>query len=1167
MAKYNLLGTTRLTIFIVLTLIAVSLFLSVKLVTAKLTAIALWNTTSHQNETNHCSLHNINSTDGKGVIAFTGDASFVCRIQLNASPKTSTYVEIQTVDSSSGAIMYAERLDELRNCKNKYSFIAGSKPCVSVFRHPKLHLSLKGYFSIYISEIESSGFNHICPDDYEEQITLSSRVSNVKRCQIDQYYSQMYCATSTDNVCHPNFPAHCNASLGYGNVQFHCDDSSNIYSSHKALLMYPINVIAIDLARKNVIEIHEKHFLKLNSLVILILDYNSLTSLYSSTFKDLIALNYLSLKENRISTLGVGIFKNLARLTFLSLADNELTSLQVGLFNNLTYLRKLYLSDNKLVRLHEDIFSDLNSLTVLKLNGNKLTDLPANILKDLRSLTVLYFGRNQIGPLAGDLFNWTSKLEYLSAGDNNLTVLPNEIFRGLRNLKIVKLYRCQLKGLPHGLLKGLGKLETLHVYQNQINSLDEDLFDEASNLKDVSFGDNSLRVLPKGLFNGLKNIIKIKFYRNKITILPNGILKGLRSLRYLTFTDNQIEVLDKNLFNETRELEYLSLIDNKLSVLPEVLFKGLVNLKSLLLDRNNIMSLEEDLFSETNKLQTLQILDNSLQSIPKYLFRGSYNLKDLRLFKNQLVSLDSRLFQNLTNLNSLYLFLNNVTSLPCNLFKDLRNIEILRLENNSLTNLDQRIFHGLRNLEILFLSNNSISSLPGYIFRDSNKLKLIDLSGNTLTDIPRIINLDLLELFIIHNNAMTMIGKDTFSWLHEKTELIVSQEEICLCYISDDVNCTALEDRSPYLTCNRLLSDRILMVIMWLIGLNAIGGNLFVLRWNKVKSDRDKVQSVLLSNLATSDLLMGIYMIIIASADIYFGADFPMQAETWRSGITCRIAGTISILSSEASVFFVTFISIDRFIHIKYPFTQWKLGKKSAGIIAAILWTISLVLGIVPSSLAGRADKFYDNSHVCVGLPLAKIQMFSKDIYYKKIHPYPDTNLYYFKPSALSTSLGYESGMYFAIAMFLGLNCICYLIVLLCYIEIVRSVLKSSRRVGLHKESKEQIRMTVKVAAVVLTDFFCWFPIIILGILVQADVLILPPSVFAWCVTFVLPINSAINPYLYTISAVISNRAKQTPTSRPRAGTLLNSQKQVSQKWKTSSTQNTQLIPIVQSHV
>ena len=47
-----------------------------------------------------------------------------------------------------------------------------------------------------------------------------------------------------------------------------------------------------------------------------------------------------------------------------------------------------------------------------------------------------------------------------------------------------------------------------------------------------------------------------------------------------------------------------------------------------------------------------------------------------------------------------------------------------------------------------------------------------------------------------------------------------------------------------------------------------------------------------------------------------------------------------------------------------------------------------------------------------------------------------------------------------------------------------------------------------------------------LGILVQLGAFDLPPSVFAWSVTVILPINSAINPYLYTIVAVVNNWRK-----------------------------------------
>ena len=290
-----------------------------------------------------------------------------------------------------------------------------------------------------------------------------------------------------------------------------------------------------------------------------------------------------------------------------------------------------------------------------------------------------------------------------------------------------------------------------------------------------------------------------------------------------------------------------------------------------------------------------------------------------------------------------------------------------------------------------------------------------------------------------------------------------------------------------------------------------------------------------------SDLLMGVHMLLVASADIYFGNYFPMQAEAWRSGITCRIDGTISILSSEASVFFITLISLDRFICIKYPFSRRKLGKISSTLIASLVWIISLALGIVPSILAGKIDKFYDNSHVCIGLPLTKLQIYETYESEEWVSVCSSDDFCYYEKPVESKFVGEINGMIFASVIFLGVNFICYLLILACYIAIVRAVFRSSQRTGLNKAMKEQIRLTRKVAAIVLTDFLCSFPIIILGILVQAGLLTLSASMFAWCVTFVLPINSAINPYLlYTISAIMCSRRKQPKATNQQRNIGLN---------------------------
>ena len=122
--------------------------------------------------------------------------------------------------------------------------------------------------------------------------------------------------------------------------------------------------------------------------------------------------------------------------------------------------------------------------------------------------------------------------------------------------------------------------------------------------------------------------------------------------------------------------------------------------------------------------------------------------------------------------------------------------------------------------------------------------------------------------------------------------------------------------------------------------------------------------------------------------------------------------------------------------------------------------------------------------------------------------------------------------MYYSIALFMGLNFLSFLIILGCYFEIIREVRFSSRRSGNSRSMKRQIRLTTRVAAIVATDFCCWFPIIILSILGQSGVIQVDGIAYAALTTFVLPINSTINPFLYTIAFQLSKRPKQKQEPR-----------------------------------
>ena len=903
----------------------------------------------------------------------------------------------------------------------------------------------------------------------------------------------------------------------------------------------------------------------LTNLEILYLSNNDLTVLPSRLFEGLIKLQHLSCNQNKLKDLPIGLFKGLTNLLDLELHNNRIKSLNDNLFNETWKLINLALSKNKLTGLPSRIFKGLTSFETLYLDRNKLKDLPKGSFEGLIKVKRLFLNRNKIETLTTGLFEELSNLKMLQLNRNNLEVLSSGVFNGLINLETLYLNQNKLKDLQIGLFDGLVNLSDLELKQNKINSLDGNLFNETSKLVNLDLSNNNLTGLPKQIFKGLTNLETLNLFSNVLRVLPCCLFEGLIKLKHLYLNRNKMEHLPIGLFEELINLETLKLTNGSLRMLSSGVFKGLTGLLYLTLQENQIHSLDDDVFNETSKLVYLSLRDNNLsilstglfktlanlnrlsifgnnlKTLPKQLFLGLKRLEQLYLYDNQLQTLHNTSLQDLTTLKVLDLGRNQLVELSSALFSGLKNIQILDLNGNKLTNLAYEIFKGLQTLQFLFLESNQLRSLEHNLFQDTVNLTYLDLSKNELKSIPNVNNLKQLRFINLQANELSKISKATFMDLLNHTEIIVSQIEICECYASSATMCTALDVRSPYLTCDRLLSDKALVGMMWLIGINAFGGNMFVLCWRKMKhgknkigrrkSDTNIVQSFLLSNLAMSDLLMGIYMLLIASADIYFGDNFPMQAEAWRSGITCRIAGTISILSSEASVFFVTLISIERFLNIRYPFSQRKLSKASSGVVVASLWIIALILGLVSSSLAGRNYTFYDNSHVCIGLPLTLIEMFTKIVSEETLRGLNGTSFLYVKFTVQSESQGRVPGIYFATAMFLGLNCICYLIILICYIEIVRLVFKSSKRAGISNEMKKQIRMTVNIAAIVLTDFICWFPIILLGILVQARVLILPPSVYAWCVTFVLPINSAINPYLYTIAQLISTCRKEVQST------------------------------------
>lgn len=81
---------------------------------------------------------------------------------------------------------------------------------------------------------------------------------------------------------------------------------------------------------------------------------------------------------------------------------------------------------------------------------------------------------------------------------------------------------------------------------------------------------------------------------------------------------------------------------------------------------------------------------------------------------------------------------------------------------------------------------------------------------------------------------------------------------------------------------------------------------------------------------------------------------------------------------------------------------------------------------------------------------------------------------------------------------------------------------------------------------IVLTDFCCWVPVIVLGILsLTGSFTDESGLVYVWVAVFVLPLNSSVNPILYTLSTSYAKEKFRAIWSaglsiwRPKSGNIL----------------------------
>lgn len=372
------------------------------------------------------------------------------------------------------------------------------------------------------------------------------------------------------------------------------------------------------------------------------------------------------------------------------------------------------------------------------------------------------------------------------------------------------------------------------------------------------------------------------------------------------------------------------------------------------------------------------------------------------------------------------------------------------------------------------------------------------------------------------------------------------ESAIRIAYTDDNVwDCSDGSDEASriFATKKDLIGSFALRSIFWVMAVEAIIGNSFVIFSNckylvTVQSRTrcvQKGQKIMMLSLGVSDFLMGVYLSAISIKTIQLSGSYFEIDLIWRSSLTCTLLGSIASLSFQSSIFNVFILTFHRVIGLYYPFASEKIKIKNITLCCLASWFISLLLTIFPlfcntfftlsiyyPNLFRRSFEIPKNKFIelaqysaAYDTQLKKPTNLKDSIaLLERLFPnYPviSTFGYYSESSVCLPRLYaiYGSPAWIYTLCISTFNLILFILIATAYVLIYRKATKVKS-----VSSHETALMQKKSFRIVLSNFITWVPISFISYIRLIGIQL--PQVYEFTGGLLMPINSVINPVLYS---------------------------------------------------
>ncbi|XP_063072995.1 follicle-stimulating hormone receptor [Engraulis encrasicolus] len=568
-----------------------------------------------------------------------------------------------------------------------------------------------------------------------------------------------------------------------------------------------------------------------------------------------------------------------------------------------------------------------------------------------------------------------------------------------------------------------------------------------------------------------------------ITKMPTDIPKNTM---FVEFKLTHLRSFTEKAFYNLHNLTIIVIKENcKLEQIHDFSFYNLSKLTEITITRSkHLVVIQRKAFWNLPRLQTLTISNTGLKNLPDFSWINPAVASDKFLLDLEdniyLKEIPSNAFRGLGNGITVEMRLarNNINTVHSFAFNGTKLRSLHLMGNKNLSHIHRNAFLGAEGPIFLNISHTKIDFLPDSMLGSITTL--------VATSVPSLKRLPSLELFTRLKEATLTYPSHccafaNFHMNRSSTRKLPQCDHPNIsasfwrdhCQRQEKVKCLPTPDE--FNPCEDIMGRTYLRVLIWVICVLAIVGNAVVLLVLLTSRYKLTVPRFLICHLAFADLCMGVYLMIIASVDIYTRSHYYNYSIDWQTGVGCRVAGFFTVFASELSIYTLTIITLERWHTITYAMQlERKLRLRHAAAMMAGGWVFAWLMALLPA--VGLSSSYVKVS-ICLPMDVETV----------------------------------ESQSY--MVMVLLLNMVAFLGVCACYLCIYKTVHNPQALTPL--TSAADTRLAKRMAVLIFTDFLCMAPISFFAISAALKWPLITVSNSKVLLVLFYPINSCANPFLY----------------------------------------------------